>query len=178
MFFKSFVYQTPDALCYVTAHPISAEYALPYDNPRSVIDGIHQMLTENQGLIAVEKGKTNSGHRFIYSVVKSLKKPSSMQYCLTMHVECEEFAVLVQGFFVETSMTEDRSTKVYITLLKRGLIRPTENGVKGWSEDPYDPEYTHGLRMNRSERKEYDGMFPHHPLSELRRFVGELAVLN
>ena len=31
---------------------------------------------------------------------------------------------------------------------------------------PYDENYTRGIRMNLSERREYDRSFPHHPLSE------------
>ena len=32
--------------------------------------------------------------------------------------------------------------------------------------------------MNCSERKEYDELFPEHPLSELRKFVTEVVELN
>ena len=36
----------------------------------------------------------------------------------------------------------------------------------------------HGNMMNLSERREYDELFPNHPLSETRRFVTEVIGLN
>ena len=44
--------------------------------------------------------------------------------------------------------------------------------------DKRDPEYRHGNRMNCSERKKYDELFPEHPLSQMRVLVKELAELN
>lgn len=175
---RSFGFQTPGALCYVVTRPIPAGSAMPFDAPRSVIDGIHHALADDQGLIAVEKGRTKAGRRFIWSIVKSLKEPSGVQYCLTMHVEYEECAVLVQGFFDEMGTTGFRDTMVYAMLSNEGKVRATGNGIEGWNEDPYDPEYTHGNRMNCSEHEKYDELFPDHPLSEMRRFAAELAELN
>ena len=175
---RSFGFQTPGALCYVITRPIPAGSAMPYDDPRSVIDGIHQALADNQGLIAVEKGETKGGRRYIYSIVKTLKEPSGVQYCLTMHVEYEECAVLVQGFFDEMGTTGFRDTMVYAMLSNEGKVRETEDGIEGWNEDPYDPEYMHGNRMNCSEHERYDELFPKHPLSQMRMFAEELAELN
>ncbi len=175
---RSFGFQTPGALCYVITRPIPTGSAMPYDNPHSVIDGIHQALADDQGLIMVEKGETKTGHRFIYSIVKSLKKPSGVQYCLTMHVEYEECAVLIHGFFDEMGTTGIRDAMVYAMLSNEGKVKTTENGIEGWNEDPFNPEYMRGNRMNCSERKEYDGLFPQHPLSEMRKFTAELAELN
>ena len=59
---RSFGFQTPGALCYVITRPIPAGSAMPFDDSRSVIDGIHQALADDQGLIAVEKGKTIPVH--------------------------------------------------------------------------------------------------------------------
>ena len=175
---RSFGFQTPGALCYVITRPIPAGSAMSWDDPWSVIDGIHQALADDQGLIAVEKGETKAGRRFIYSIVKSMKEPSGVQYCLTMHVEYEEFVVLVQGFFDEMGTTGIRDAMVYAMLSNEGKVRTTEDGIEGWNEDPFDPEYMHGNRMNCSERKEYDELFPEHPLSQMRMFVEELAELN
>ena len=41
-----------------------------------------------------------------------------------------------------------------------------------------DPEYSNGVLMNCSDKKEYDALFPQHPLSEMRRFIAELIELN
>ena len=175
---RSFGFQTSGALCYVITLPIPAGSAKPYDDPRSVVDGIHQELADDQGLITVEKGETKNGHRFIYSIVKSLKEPGGVQYCLTMHVEYEECAVLVQGFFDEIGTTGIRDAMVYAMLSNEGKVKATENGIEGWNEDPFDPEYSHGNRMNCSERNEFDELFPQHPLTQMRMLAEELVELN
>ena len=40
-----------------------------------------------------------------------------------------------------------------------------------WSRDPYDAQRNKGLLMNWIEDEKYDGLFPKHPLSEMRYFV-------
>ena len=177
-YIRSYGYQSSNALCYVIFQPIPTEGAMPYGDPQSVIDGIHAVLEEDQGLIAVETGKTKSGWRYIYSIVKSLKEPSGVQYCLTMHFNCLECSVQVQGFFDEDGMTGMRDAMVYAMLSNERKVKATDNGIEGWNEDPYDPEYRRGNCMNCSERKEYDELFPEHPLSELRKFVTEFVELN
>ena len=175
---RPYGYETPGAGCFVMVCPIPAGSAMPYENPRVVIDGIHRQMGENQGLIAVEAGRTNSGRRFLYSVVKTLLKPHGAQYCLTMHVEHGTSAVQIQGFFDELGTTGTRDAMVYIMLEKQNLVKVTEEGIAGWTADPYDPGYTRGSLMNCSERKQYDAAFPQHPLSELRRFAAEVIGLN
>ena len=175
---KAYCYGSSNAGCFALVYPIPARYAMPYDDPQSVIDEIHQELADDQGLIEVEKSVTSSGLRFLYSIVKTLKKPSGVQYCLRMNIEYPECTVQVQGFFDEMGTTGIRDAMVYAMLSNEGKVEVTEDGLKGWSADPYDLAYTHGVRMNCSERKEFDAQFPHHPLSEMRRFVRELVSLN
>ncbi len=177
-FLKVYGYQTDGALCSVKCMPFRAENAMPYENPRAVIDGIHEALGEDQGLIEVESDVTAAGRRFLYSVVKTLQKPDGVQYCLTMHLDYMNYAFQIQGFFDETGRTGVRDTMVYLLLSKEGAVRITEDGIEGWCADPYDPVYKRGCLMNCSERKSFDKEFPQHPLTELRRFVKELADLN
>lgn len=40
-------------------------------------------------------------------------------------------------------------------------------------EDPYDPTFIEGNRMNMSERAEFDAFIPHHPLSIIRQHIRE-----
>ena len=40
-----------------------------------------------------------------------------------------------------------------------------------WVRDPYDPDRKKGFLMNWTEDEKYDGLFPYHPLSEVRQFV-------
>ncbi|MCR5566489.1 MAG: hypothetical protein K6F61_06525 [Clostridiales bacterium] len=175
---SAYGFETPDTGAFAMVFPMPAEQAMPYENPQSVIDGIHRALGENQGLIEVETGKTKAGRRYLYSVVKTLRQPHGVQYCMTMHIDYGECAVQVQGFFDELGTTGVRDTMVFVLLEQQGTVRTTEDGIEGWNTDPYNPEYKRGCLMNLSEQKMFDEQFPHHPLSEARRFVAELAELN
>ncbi len=175
---NAYGFETPDTGAFAMIYPIPPDNAMPYDNPQSVIVGIHRALGENQGLIEVETGKTKTGCRYLYSVVKTLREAHGVQYCMTMHIDYGECAVQVQGFFDELGTTGVRDTMVFVRLEQQGTVKTTKEGIEGWNADPYDPEYRYGCLMNRSEEKRFDELFPHHPLSEARRFVTELAELN
>ena len=171
-------YETNEAECFVMVYPISLVQAMPFDQPESVIDGIHAALGDDQGLISVDSGKTSAGLNFIYSIVKTLKEPSGVQYCLTMHLCYGQYAVQVQGFFDELGVTGMRDAIVFSQAQSEGKVKTVENGIKGWIADPYDPDYNHGCLMNLSEKQEYDRRFPQHPLSEARQFIADLASIN
>lgn len=176
---RAYCYGNSGAGCFALIYPVPANQAMPYANPQAVIDGIHRTLGDDQGLIEVENGVTASGRRYLYSIVKTLKKPSGVQYCLRMNIEYPECAMEAWAFFDEMGTTGLRDSMILSELLTRqGPVKITENGLEGWCVDPYDPGYTRGVRMNCSERKEYDAQFPQHPLSEMRRFAAELAELN
>ena len=160
--------QTESALVLMSLYPIASAKAMPFDTPQIVIDGIHSALGEDQGLIHVSAGQTNAGHKYIYSIVKTGIQPAGVQYVLTFHIQYSETVVSIQAFFEETGTTGLRDTVVYELARRDGKV----NGIfDGWMKDPYDPDYTRGLRMNLSEAEEYDSMFPSHPLSVCRRFL-------
>ena len=175
---KAYCYGNSGAGCFALVYPVQAEEAMPYAYPRAVVDGIHRSLGEDQGLIEVVNGVTAIGRRYLYSIVKTLKKPGGVQYCLRMNIEYPECAMEVMGFFDEMGTTGARDAMVYAMLSNEGKVKVTENGLEGWSADPYDPLCTRGVCMNCSERKMFDEQFPQHPLSEMRRFIAELAEMN
>ena len=97
---------------------------------------------------------------------------------LTMHLETEGPVMQIHGFFSEGHIAGARDAMVYAMLANRGEVRLCEGGIEGWTSDPYDPFFTFGVLMNRSEQAQYDNLFPRHPLSELRRFVRKVVVEN
>ena len=158
--------------------PVCPDQAMPFHNPQEVIHGIHQELSGDQGLIEVGSGITRELHRYIYSVVKTLKRMHGAQYTLTMHLEADGSVMQIHGFFSEGRTAGARDAMVYAMLANQGKVRLCENGIEGWTADPYDPFYTFGVLMNRSEEPQYDHLFPRHPLSELRRFIHEVIMQN
>ena len=171
----SFGRDTPESVCFVQSYPIKIEETMPMNDNQSIIDGIHESLGERQGLIEVKSGTTRYNKQFVYSIVKSARQPSGMNYLLTMHFVKNGLALCVKGQFEERGTTGVRDATVYEYARRESLV--TEIGG-GWFKDPYDETFTKGLVMNLSERKEYDYSFPNHPLSELRKVIAYIIENN
>lgn len=167
--------ETSNAGIFVIYYPIEQYQAMPFGNAQAVIDGIHQALSESQGLIEVNTGKTALGADYIYSIVKTLKEPHGVQYTLTYHIINDGKTVNLQGFFDEVGTTGVRDALVFEAYKRKGEF---SDNTDGWMQDPYDPEYTHGIRMNLSEQVGIDKSFPEHPLSMARELVNYLCENN
>jgi hypothetical protein len=153
----------------VLFYPIDNNKVMPFENPQSAIDGIHDALSDDQGIIEVES--IYKKNRYIYSIIKTKIEPHGMQYCLTLHFDIDGKYYNATGFFDEKGITGTRDTTVYGLARRDGIV---DENMNGWSVDPYDPTYKKGILMNVSENKYFDEMFPFHPLSEIRKFIKEL----
>lgn len=63
--------------------------------------------------------------------------------------------------------------------LELGMFdHPDEKGaigqVKGWFQDPYDPDYTGPVLRTIADDEAYDAILPNHPLSRMRRTLSQL----
>lgn len=155
--------------CMVRRYPIPTQYTNPWDENKT-IDIIHDQLDDDQGLIEVEKGTTNSGVKFVAAITKTYMGPQyGVQYFLRFnYLVSNEWSEEIDAFFGEEGTTGVRDT---IMMVKLGM--PEE-----WMEDPYDKKYTKGVRMNKSEDAKYDSLFPNHPLSQVRKLLSFLKENN
>lgn len=160
--------QNDGTRCYVMIYPIYKSHAMPFDTER-ISKGIHAALGKEQGLIDIRTVQTKENFKSVYSIVKTLRKPSGVQYNLTLQIAFPDRLLHVQGYFEETGTTGQRDANVYMLAVKKGLI--SEGSFDGWIQDPFDKEYRDGVLKNLSEDEEYDAMFPNHPLTVLRDFV-------
>jgi len=167
--------QNDHTMALVLLFPLKPEEAMPFDHPQFIIDSVHGFLQENQGLISVLAGETRNGRKYVYSIVKSAKEPSGVQYNLTFQIQYPTKVLNIQAFYDEIGITGLRDAVVYELARRDGKVT---NMFEGWVNDPYDPDYTQGLRMNLSELPEYDAMFPNHPLSVLRQFAQAVTMHN
>ena len=174
----SSVYQklTPNANCSILAYKVDEDRCMPFDNKDAIIDGIHANLKDNQGLIAVENGTTARGFRYVYTIVKIVDTediPGGVTYVLRINLANEDEYVQLHCDFIEAGNTGMRDSFGYCLAMQAKLVSlSSEDGtVSGWDEDPYDPDFDRGIRMNLSEREGLDGTFPDHPLSQAREFV-------
>lgn len=172
--------QTDQALCFVLAHPISADQCMPL-NRETVTDAIRGFLQPNQGLIEVESGSA-AEFQYVYSIVKTLKSeaghPAGVQYVLAMDVVSKAGLTHFQGFFDEMGTTGMRDAMAYEICKREGLVGNAEDPFEGWAADPFDGQWLTGALMNLSEQRRFDAMFPAHPLSLAREFVACVVGLD
>ena len=142
---------------------------MPFGNEAVVVDTLHNILGESQGIIEVKTGSTGKNVPFIYTVIKSLKQPSGVQYILTFQLDLGMHVLNIQGYFDEYGVTGIRDAAIWEYAMREGIISGTDRSK--WSADPYRPDFQRGVPMNLSEQIQFDDAFPTHPLSELRRFV-------
>ncbi|MBP3804013.1 MAG: hypothetical protein J6I76_08965 [Oribacterium sp.] len=102
-----YMVQTENATCFALMFPVDGSQSLPRTQ-EELIAGIRQFLGENQGLIEVVAEPD-----YVYSIVKTLKQPSGVQYVLTYQKFYPEFILNIQAFFEETGMTGIRDNVVY-----------------------------------------------------------------
>lgn len=160
---------TEDATNILMFFFIEKAEAMPFNDRAGLIDCLHHCLGENQGLLAVNTGKTETGVPFVYTIVKNLKQPSGVQYILTLQMDFNSTVLNLQGYFDEEGVTGTREAAVFEYAMREGIISSQDKSK--WSADPYSPDLRSGALMNLSEQEEFDDSFPSHPLSELRRFV-------
>lgn len=159
---------TGSSTAFVLLYLMPMEHAMPFGKPRAVIDGIHEALGDDQGLVEVTGGETPSGNPYLLSIVKTKTGRPGVQYGLTMDVGVGGASVHVQGVFDEKGVTGVRAAAVFATLRNKGEVGPE---MQGWSSDPYDGSYKRGFLKNISEGEEFDEMFPEDPLSMARAFA-------
>ncbi len=150
----------------LTLYPIRKEEALPFDDRKGVIDSIHQILSEKQGLIKVGKGNTAEGSKYIYTIVKTETYGQGTQYNLTLQIERDTHVLNVAGYFYEEGELGYRAKTVLDRLMQNEVI---DDQLEGWQHDPYDLNFKHGRLMNMSELEQYDKYFDGFALSELRK---------
>lgn len=134
----------------------------------AIIDGIHDCLNDNQGLIEVEVCQTTNGFDSYFSIVKTLKEPSGVIYTVFIRITIDGTDQIIQGYFEEYGETGTRDHTIFVYGLKEKWF---DTSLNGWMKDPYDENFTKGILMNVSEEERFDEAFPEHPLSIAREFI-------
>lgn len=150
--------------------------AMNPDDVQGLIDGIHNSLSDSQGIIEARNGETKRGYKYIYSIVKTLLEPSGVKYYLRLNLFCENEIIEVQAEFTEINMTGTRESACVEFARRAGLVDVFKDGFEGWTCDPYDPGFTKGKLKNLAEKEGLDGLFPENPLSQAHEFL--IAVLR
>ena len=160
---------TDNADIFVWVSPLDKSIEIPFASAESIADTVRSRLRDTQAIIEAGSDVTSAGRRYSYAIWKSLRKPSGVQYDLVFQVEQQGGIAHVHGFFSEAGTTGVRDTTIFG--VRANELGDTQKAFEGWMHDPYDPSLTEGLRMNLAEKREFDALFPAHPLSEARRLL-------
>ena len=179
---KAFGRNTEQCSALLVAYPVTEEQSMPFDDNAAIIDRLHASIGENEGIIEVGNGTTASGCPYVYDILKHNRTtptglPMGMEYTVNLNVKKNDSIRFINGSFAEAGTTGIRDSIGMAMYMKENNIGSMEE-AEGWSCDPYDPEFSKGLRMNASERAELDEKFPEHPLSEARKFLRFVAENN
>lgn len=163
---------------YILMETILPEMAMDPEDVTGLIDGIHDYVSDDQGLIEVKSGITSRGYNYIYSLIKNRdpENPQGNIYFLRLNLFNGDDVAEIKGNFTEIGTTGIRESFGMEFARRAGLVNLSEGNMSGWNYDPYDPDFRRGYLMNLSEKEGLDGFFPDHPLSQAREFL--LAVLK
>ena len=171
---------TGNATGIVLCYPVSAESAMPFDEPNKLVDFLHDTMNENQGIIEVQNGDCKNGGKYIYYIMKYRRSAEDISlgggYQLNFNFIIDNTIYFISGSFDEAGITGVRDSTAYALIVSAKRDPGDEIDVEnlmenGWFCDPYDPDYKKGFRMNLSEKPGLDEMFPEHPLSVARALV-------
>lgn len=160
-----YMFQTENAMCFALIFPVDKSKSLPRTK-ESLITGIRSFLDENQGLIQVEVCEDH-----VYSIVKSMKEPSGVQYILTYQKFYPDYILNIQACFDEIGTTGMRDSLVYELCRRKNIVGNDDDPFAGWVQDPDDETIKDGVLMNLSETERFDAQFPGFPLSMCREFI-------
>lgn len=172
----------------IVCYEVPPETAMPFESPDDLIGFLHESMTENQGIIEVRNGRCRNGGRYVYYIMKYWYGEDHISsrvcgYQLNFNFEIGDQVFFISGSFDEAGMTGQRDS-IGLMLLAKSKEQAgqaadlTDIMEHDWFRDPYDPEYTKGFLMNRSEVPELDSMFPEHPLSLNRALVNYVVENN
>lgn len=149
-------------------------FNLPPDIPTMknidvVRDHFRQSLVNgNGGFIACEFISLQ-GLPVIKNIFKYPLEPSGINYIGAYIIPFKKHSFVIRFSTVEQGMTGIRDTVVASKWMKdKDNSLPIDQQMKGFAADPYDPEFTAGTLMNKSEEEQYDAEFDFHPLTHLR----------
>ena len=172
---------TRNATGLIIGYEVPVKSAMSFDNPDELVDFLHENMNESQGIIEVRNGKCKNGGRYVYYILKYCRGGDEIPsricgYQLNFNFEIGDTVYFISGSFDEAGMTGERDS-IGILLLEKAKEQSgqeadlTDIMENEWFCDPYDPEYTKGFLMNRSEIPELDSTFPEHPLSITRALI-------
>jgi hypothetical protein len=114
------------------------------------------------------------GSKAIRTIFKVAQHPFGRTYLGSLTFPFRDFSYVLKVQCEERGATGMRDTAISMKLMMSGEFTPGIGRSVGWLDDPYDPNEAGPMTRNKSERPEYDDVFPDHPLSRARALLDHL----
>ena len=157
-------------------------FDLPPDIPVALeaIDELRRffrlLVTDAGGGLVELDVVTLDGLPSIRQIVKQPQPGGGMTYVGSYTIPRRSFSYVMKIQCEERGMTGVREMVVMDQALAQGRVALSKDeGMTGWTTDPYDPEFEAEVLRNQAEDERYDKDFPDHPLSRLRRGLRDVA---
>jgi hypothetical protein len=126
------------------------------------------------GLISADVIKVG-GLECIQTIFKMLQPNRGVVYIGSLTFPFAEFSYVIKVQCIEIGFTGVREAFVMEKLLKEKTPIDESGNIKGWEQDPYEPEENFPFMPNLAESEEYDSVFPMHALSRARRTLKQVC---
>jgi hypothetical protein len=118
-----------------------------------------------------------AGLAAVREILKVPQKPTGMGYLGSFAIPLPKSAYLLTMACLERGITGTRDTAIFARLLQSGDVKFEDGNQQpiDWMQDPYDSSITGPPARNRADDEAYDGLFPDHPLSRVRRILAQIG---
>lgn len=162
--------------------PVTDQESLPLTDTAELIKQFHHDMDDHQGLINAKCGLTPKGNRYAYAIRKMFFEDEDgnpqgpTDYELNFNIRINGKIHFINGSFQSRDKVPgNREAMLYLMTLGSSELQLE---AEQWNSDPYDVNRKKGFLMNWTEDEKYDGLFPYHPLSEMRRFISYVIENN
>jgi tetratricopeptide (TPR) repeat protein len=165
-----------DTLC-ARVHPQSTAQLPALSDPESLRAFYRQEAATRGGcLISVETVHV-AGVRSA-KIINKYERLPAYAYDGTLIIPLKDVEYTITMDSIERGITGERDALVTSHLASRGELKIEKSEdpgggrrIKGWFQDPYDPAYQGRALYSMSDDERLDALFPHHPLSKIRRYL-------
>jgi hypothetical protein len=157
--------------------PLKPDILAPLDDLNALRKFYRDTVSEHgRAVIEVDVVNIDDNFKGVKTLFKVPQHPTGMTYLASLTIPFRDFSFVLKVQCRETGITGMRDSAVFKQMMTDGTLSdsPLDMMSSGWFRDPYDPEITTPLMMNRSEEEAFDPMFPDHPLSRARRTQAHL----
>lgn len=168
-----------DTLC-ARVHPKPAEQLSALSDPESLRAFYRQETAARGGCIISAETVHIAGVRSGKVINKYERRPA-YAYDGTLTIPLKDAHYTITMHSIERGVTGERDALVTAHLASRGelefeKVEEADGGrrIKGWFQDPYDPGYQGRALYSVSDNERLDALFPHHPLSKIRRCLTQV----